>query len=118
MILEIKNIDIKEIELNDEKIRRIKKMRLINCKDTYNILSKFINLITLSLYNCEIDKIPNHLIKLEELNIIYNEEYNKIKIKEIPKTLINLKKITIKSNNNININKEDFKKLKEYNNIK
>ena len=113
MILEIKDKDLIDIEINDEEMKRIKKIRLINCEDTYDILSRFINLISLTLYNCNIKEIPRHLIKLEELNIIYDDDYKKNEINEIPKTLKRLRKIKIKSKN-IKINKEDYKKLEEY----
>jgi len=53
----------------------------------YDYLKKFINLRKLKIYKCNINYISDNLINLEELEI-----YNCNKIKEIPDTLINLKK--------------------------
>lgn len=115
--MRLENEDISIIDIDDEKIKRIKKLELINCSDKNKILNKFINLINLKIYNCEIEEIPEHLIKIEDLTIIYDEDYNKIEIKEIPKTLRNIKKINIKSKY-IKIKEGEYKKLEEYNIIK
>ena len=99
MKFDLREKDLNELNDNNEIIRNTKKLCLCKCKDDFNVLSNYINLTKLILIDCDIKSIPSNLIKLEELNIYYEDEDKNNFITEIPKTLINLKNLTIRDKN-------------------
>jgi len=103
MSYSIINSDIKDLydKYDIDTVRRTKKLKIVNCSDNNNLLCNYINLKSLTIIDCCFNTIPDNLIKLEELDIYYeneDEDYDN-KIIEIPKSFVNLKKISIRDKN-------------------
>jgi len=143
--LEIINLEYSDINIKDDELKKLKEIKLRECKDIS--IDKMKNLEKLELINCE-DIFISELIKLKELSIkncinidveylytfinlqkliIINVKTSNLSIsdydicydiKELPNTLTKLKILEYYGENNIVIpyNLSNLKKIKIYNN--